>query len=271
LKLVVISDPHLVPAGERLYELDPSQRLGACIADINEHHNDAELCVINGDLTYRGDIASYEEVKKCLDTLKIPYRLLMGNHDERSAFLKVFPDTPRDAQGFVQSTFESETARLVFLDTLASGYHYGELCEQRLAWLKEALADNPKKPTIVFMHHPPLTVGLKVMDMAFLKDAEKLAQVLSAYQNVHYLFCGHLHRPICGTWQGIPFCILRSTNHQVAFDLITDNMLIGCHEPPQYAVVFIETADIIIHFHDFLDPSEPFQLGGKNLSIQKNA
>jgi len=269
LKIVVISDPHLVPEGELLYELDPRQRLNDCIADINSHHSDAELCVVNGDLTYRGDLASYKEVKKCLGALQIPYRLLMGNHDDRATFMKVFPETRLDQQGFVQSVYESQAARLIFMDTNATGYHYGELCEMRLRWLSQRIEENKTKPTFLFLHHPPLAVGLKVMDMACLKDPDKLAQALSPYNNIRFLFCGHLHRPICGTWRGLPYCVLRSTNHQVAFDLVTEGMLLGCHEPPQYAVVIIKSDETIIHFHDYQDPSKTFQLGGKDLSLEK--
>src|SRR5256885_8190549 len=30
---------------------------------------------------------------------------------------------------------------------------------------------------------------------------------------------GHIHRPISGSWRGIPFSTLRGTNHQVALHL----------------------------------------------------
>ncbi|MFQ5761252.1 MAG: hypothetical protein ACE5HM_09800 [Acidiferrobacterales bacterium] len=44
MKLIQISDLHIIAAGEKIYGLDPLQRLNACIADINIDQSDAECC-----------------------------------------------------------------------------------------------------------------------------------------------------------------------------------------------------------------------------------
>ena len=55
MKLIHLTDPHFVPPGQTLYGRDPSVALKRCLADINEHHADADLCVITGDLTHWGE------------------------------------------------------------------------------------------------------------------------------------------------------------------------------------------------------------------------
>ena len=59
MKLIHITDPHLVGPGEILHGLDPYDLLKKCIIDINIYHSDAELCVITGDLAHLGQTKAY--------------------------------------------------------------------------------------------------------------------------------------------------------------------------------------------------------------------
>ncbi|RWK41303.1 MAG: phosphodiesterase, partial [Mesorhizobium sp.] len=70
-----------------------------------------------------------------LRDLRVPTRLLLGNHDSRESFVRAFPDEARDSDGFVQSVHESSAGRLIFLDTLVEGYGHGSLSDGRLEWL----------------------------------------------------------------------------------------------------------------------------------------
>ncbi len=103
MKLIQVSDLHFVPPGTRLFGLDPRARLEAAIADINRHHGDAELCLFTGDLADRGAPEAYEALRETLAALQVPYRLTLGNHDDRGNFLRAFPEAPRDEHGFVQT------------------------------------------------------------------------------------------------------------------------------------------------------------------------
>ena len=46
MKIIQVTDTHLMPRGTELNGLNPIERLEACIASITEHHSDAELCII---------------------------------------------------------------------------------------------------------------------------------------------------------------------------------------------------------------------------------
>jgi len=59
MKIIQITDTHLMPRGTDLYGLDPCKRLETCIESINEYHADADLCIITGDLTDQGDREAY--------------------------------------------------------------------------------------------------------------------------------------------------------------------------------------------------------------------
>ena len=139
MKLIQVSDLHFVPAGMHLLGLDPRARLEAAIADINRHHGDAELCLFTGDLTDNGQPEAYAALRETLAALQVPYRLTIGNHDDRDNFLRAFPEAPRDEHGFVQSDVSTDAGHVVVLDTNWPGQHAGSFCAKRQAWLKARL------------------------------------------------------------------------------------------------------------------------------------
>ncbi|TIU93239.1 MAG: phosphodiesterase, partial [Mesorhizobium sp.] len=153
MKLIHLTDLHFVPPGAMLFGFDPAERLRKTIERINLDHADAELCVVTGDLTDEGDFASYEVLHDVLRDLRVPTRLLLGNHDSRESFVRAFPDEARDNNGFVQSVHESSAGRLIFLDTLVEGYGHGSLSNGRLEWLLARLAETPGVPAYLFAHH----------------------------------------------------------------------------------------------------------------------
>jgi len=266
MKLIHITDTHLVEPGRRLYGLDPKARLDAAIADINRHHADAELAVVTGDLTHWGEVGAYRSFLHTMNALCLPYVVLVGNHDRRIACLDVLPAAPRDGHGFVQGWRDTRRGRLLFFDTLDETSHAGQMCERRLAWAGRALADAPTdRPIYLFMHHPPFEIGVHMMDRIALAERSAFAELIKLHRTrIRHLFFGHVHRPISGSWMGIPFSTLRGTNHQVWFDLSPDAPHLTSHEPPAYAVVLIADETVVVHNHDYLDssPRFPFSMPG---------
>ncbi|MFN4090782.1 MAG: phosphodiesterase [Alphaproteobacteria bacterium] len=241
MKLIHFTDTHLVSPGEMLYGLDPRARLDACIADINTHHADAALAVLTGDLTHFGDVAAFENVRDALSALRVPLRLLVGNHDRAETFRRTFPDMPVDPHGNIQNVMDTNAGRLMFLDTTRAGSHGGWYDEERLDWLEARFREGGDRPVFLFMHHPPLPLGIPAMDAIGLAQADAFAERLRPYlPRIRHVFFDHVHRPVSGSWQGVPFSALRATNHQVWLDFQAVAGIPGSHEPPAYAVVLID-------------------------------
>ena len=260
MKFIQISDIHLVAPGDRLYGLDPKERFESCIADINSQHPDAEFVVITGDLTQRGEEHAYRLLEDLLKRLTMPVHLLIGNHDHRSRFQSVFPTAARDPNGFVQFSLETAAGRFIGLDTNDPNGHYGTLCPQRLDWLDARLREAAGRPVCLFMHHAPLAVGLREMDVIALQDSQQFADIVTSHGNVRHIFFGHLHRSLSGSWRGIPFSTLPGTNHQVALDFVLEHVVPGSHEPPAYAVVFASPEAVLVHLRNFSDRTATFNL-----------
>lgn len=263
LKFIHLTDTHQVRPGERLYGLDPRQRLDAAVASIAREHPDAAFVAVTGDLAHWGEPQAYEALREALAPLPMPVHLLLGNHDDRAAFRAAFPAAPTDAEGFVQFAFEAGGQRVVCLDTNEPGVSWGVLCERRAAWLADALADAARagRPVHLMLHHPPFAVGIRAMDRISLRDPGPLRAALEPHRAVvRHLYFGHLHRPIAGSWLGVPFSTVRATSHQVALRLADSDRVPGSHEPPQYGVVLSDAQGTVVHLHDFADPSDRFDL-----------
>ena len=261
LKFIHLTDPHLVAPGRALYGTDPAWRLGRALAAIEAGHGDAAFVVVTGDLAHAGEPAAYRGLGEQLERLRRPAHLVLGNHDDRAAFRAAFPATPVTADGFVQYAFEAGGLQHVVLDTLEPGASWGGLCARRATWLADTLARSAPAPVLLYMHHPPCAVGLPALDRIALRDAGPLREALQPHRpRLRHLFFGHLHRPLAGSWLGLPMSTVRGTNHQVALQMADTTRLTGSHGPAQMGVVLAGAEQTIVHLHDFDDASPRFEL-----------
>jgi Icc protein len=214
-----------------------------------------DLLLVTGDLSDEGDdSASYRRLRNALSTLNMPVWFCMGNHDNRDAFRQYFPRVP-SVDGFIQYAIEDYPVRILVLDTLEVGRHGGGFCEVRAAWLAARLAEQPERPTLLVLHHPPIETGLSWMtenpDAAWV---ERLRSIVSAQGNIVGMIAGHLHRPVVTQWAGTTLIVCPSTAPQVALDLgdIDPNepdgrpMIVA--DPPGYAIHYWNGEQLISHF-----------------------
>jgi 3',5'-cyclic AMP phosphodiesterase CpdA len=263
MKFIILTDPHFVPPGERLFGLDPQAHLAAAVETVNRDHGDVDFVALLGDLTQRGEPEAYASIADTLAPLKAPLIVLTGNHDSRARLCAALPGTDRDESGFVQALRVFPDASILTLDTLdeGGGTSAGLLCAERLAFLERSLAEAPAdRPLLLFQHHPPFDTGLKAMDRIKLKNPEEEWAVIERVRRPDYLFMGHVHRPITGTWRGIPFHIQRGLSHQVGFTFGDVEGIPGSHEGPDYALVDVGPDGIVIHQRPFLFEGPEFSL-----------
>jgi 3',5'-cyclic-AMP phosphodiesterase len=83
MKMIALSDLHLVPRGGISKGLDTAERLRLALADICAKHADAAFCVMMGDLADKGEIGAYEQLSELTRELPMPIYLMVGNHDDR--------------------------------------------------------------------------------------------------------------------------------------------------------------------------------------------
>lgn len=267
MKLLHLTDPHIVAPGSRLFGIDTAARLGRCVESINRLHHDANLVVITGDLTDRGTEEEYRHLRQILKSLGVPAILLLGNHDDREVFKRVFPEQPLDNEGFVQSTFELDDTLLVFLDS-KDDKGSGRICEERLEFLNRALSNSEADTVMVFLHHPALSVGVRHFETMELDDSAQFLEVLQRDGRCTHLFCGHVHLPVLATRGGIVQSAGRGIGHHIVLDCDGRDARFVASEPA-YDVILVDGISTIVHRMDFLEVLPVISVSrGKELSAE---
>jgi Icc protein len=250
MKLIWITDPHLVEPGRDWPQgVDPAHRLSICLDEVMATHPDADRLILSGDLIQLGNPGAYRVLRSALARLPMPYRLMVGNHDDRRALLEAFPET-QSIDGFIQSAEDLGSARLVYLDTLASdGKHTGELCQTREHWLSEQFARAGEGQLLIFLHHPPFDIGVPALDHLKLQNTVQLARLLRRRSSPTYLFAGHVHRHVTGLWAGHSIATLKSTHVQFALNM-TASTLERSAEPPGYGIILGSEDGLMLNYRD---------------------
>jgi 3',5'-cyclic AMP phosphodiesterase CpdA len=156
--------------------------------------------------------------------------------------------------GHLQHHFDIGNHRIITLDSLDGppyrvGHHLGRLCDDRIAFLDDALTTRGGRHATVFIHHPPFDTGILGMDMIKLEDGEALLDLLGNHGNLHVI-CGHIHRTINGQTKGVPWTVLKSPCHQGLVDLDTPNSHLSTDEAGAYGLVLLTDNGVIIHHQD---------------------
>jgi 3',5'-cyclic AMP phosphodiesterase CpdA len=245
-----ISDLHVKPAGKRAYRIvDTAAHLKRAVARLTELDPRPDLVIASGDLADEGLPEEYARLRALLEPLPIPYYLLMGNHDERSALRAAFPDHRYlgTGDGPVQYVIDGPL-RIVVADTTAPGIHSGVLDRQRLAWIDATLGSATDRPAMLVLHHPPFATGISALDAQPYPGAAELGAIVRRHTHVERVACGHLHRPILTRWHGTIAMTVPSTAHQITLDLRDGAPDTFTLEPPAFALHVWDGASLTTHF-----------------------
>jgi len=155
-----------------------------------------DLLLFTGDLVEGGNNWAYKRIKSLLDPINIPKYFVMGNHDNRDLFEETFK-TGLFNSGFLNYTIENYDLRIVVLDSLKPGYHGAGFCETRANWLAETLEEQPSRPTLIVLHHPPIDSGIGWLTSSpEMPWVQRFTQTISKYDNIIQILSGHIHRNI---------------------------------------------------------------------------
>ena len=229
-----ISDSHIDPQSDMLEHRLRDLR---CVVDNLNNLNPAPDIVIHtGDVVHNGSQEKYDLALTILGDIRVPLHVCAGNRDDRNLIAKNFR-TGRDiAPGseFLQYSIEDYPVRLIALDTLCATTNMGDYCQERADALSRILAEEPQKPTALFMHHPPFEIVNSKYRFQFddWDKVDHLARVLKNHDQVKQLFCGHTHRNSNGEILGVP----ASTVPSIAIDLRFGDVPEGAELRPVYHI-----------------------------------
>ena len=250
---IVISDTHISNDESK------DKRLAQLIEKINANEfPSAQLLLITGDLV--SSIYGNEEpnvpdesnnrmkkLQALLGELKIPYYLILGNHDYKfnrsvdsdryfslEEILQMEHIWKRDAGIEPYYAFEHQGWKFICLNSMRGRYVNRHFDEQQLDWFEAQLNDD--KPTILLFHHPLKTDHFKIWckpKHLITPDKEpRFYAILEKYRmRIKGIFVGHGHRwvqdRLFGTIKvyetasfadskGLPFYLVGFDNHTLA-------------------------------------------------------
>ncbi len=252
MKFIHLSDTHLVANKGSLHASDPIYKLRRAVQSINKHQNDVDFVVITGDLTDSGSLDAYKDLKEILDDLVVPYYLIIGNQDKRENFFKVFGGLSDYESSYAHFSIIKNNSLLLFLDTKFGDLHDGGFCEERFEWLKNKLEKNSQLPIYIFMHHPPFEIFQEQMDAIGFGPKKRFWEILSQAKNIKHIFFGHVHLLISGSYRGVGYSSVRSTNHQVALISKDKGFYFNSNVQPTYSIVHVKENQVNCVAHEYL-------------------
>lgn len=229
VRFAVISDPHIsIPQQKGVSDgfklgLKTVMLAESAVAEINKIAG-IKFVLVGGDLTQDAEPWNIDEVRRILDELKVPYFVVLGNHD-----LSRVPHEKKDqpvtlskytvagafvgrsggmvpgmtyyshqlAKDLVLIALDASRAQ-VFSPEAGLNDYGGKIDRGQMRWLEEVLKANQKKTIILLTHHNlvPWGEGDKANYNNYgwfrMDNADEVRALLKKY-GVKLVFSGHRH------------------------------------------------------------------------------
>ncbi len=260
--IVQLSDTHITPERTRGDDSpSPQQALKRAVSHVLGMSARPDVVLVTGDLTDHGTAEEYAVFRDVIAPLPMPVYVIPGNHDDRARMLQLWPSQGmQHMEHFMQFTVDAFPVRLIALDTVLPGSDRGEICAERLAWLDARLAEQPDRPTLVFMHHPPFKTGMHVLDGLDLDGADALGAVIARHRQVERLIAGHIHCEMQTRFHGTLAMTASSTGLQIKIDLSAPERLWATPHLPTCLVHAWSRRDGLVSFSSAIDRTGPSKL-----------
>ena len=210
-RLIQLTDTHL--GADRQYRASgicTYTSLSKVIGSIAALSRKPEMLMVTGDIAAHGEREAYQLLAEQLRLIDIPSGCLPGNHDDLEHLQSC------NELSCSETVLECGDWRLILLNTAFSTQVGGILSAGELEFLTTSLANESAHPVVIFMHHPPMSVGSPWLDEQKISNAQELEKIISSAGNVKAIFCGHVHQEFAIDWGGCRVYTTPSTCYQFA-------------------------------------------------------
>lgn len=217
-----ISDTHVSSFGQKTLGVAHMEtNLELVVDHINQLDPAPDVVILTGDVTDDGRVDQARNAARMLGELVPRLFVIPGNHDDRETLWSEFSRNVcrSNSDDFFNYVVEDYEITLIGLDTTIPNASGGELCDARLSWLEERLSETSNRPTVIFMHHPPVKCGVLETDVDGFVGSDKLGDIVKKHPNIERIICGHVHLPIHLRWQGTIVSTTPSIGMRLNLDL----------------------------------------------------
>ena len=211
LRILQLTDTHIVSVpGSKMRGIDTFETLQS-VMDLALQCEDPDIVVLTGDLSHDELAASYRRVAEVAERAHRPVYYLPGNHDDREVLDKAFStfDCVKPERHATISGWQ-----LIFLDSTLPGLVEGRLSDLELSRLERLLEGNTGEFVVLFVHHNPVNLEPQRRDPVMILNADELFALVSRFDCVRAIVCGHVHQEFEQMIGGIKFLSTPSTCFQ---------------------------------------------------------
>ncbi|WP_173932009.1 metallophosphoesterase [Chelativorans sp. Marseille-P2723] len=223
---VHLTDLHIGdPAQDDHLFSDTAQTLREILAQVASITPKPSFIVASGDLTNRGDAASYRLLCEIMNGTDLPVIYAIGNHDTREGFyagMDIHSEAP-DAPFYHDRVIDG--IHVITLDSSTPNYIGGTIEDEQFDWLANVLDTKTELPKLIVSHHPPaLGDGPDLAHWRHIDHGHsmRLAQLLKG-RNIVGILSGHIHHDRVSNWYGIPVVV--GTGQHAATDILRNDVL----------------------------------------------
>jgi 3',5'-cyclic-AMP phosphodiesterase len=182
-RIIQITDLHINKLGQSTDNVDTPQNFQKVLAEALTYKPDH--IILTGDLCHQTPSKDiYFWFKDIMDTTKIPYDVIPGNHDNSELMAEVFGYPIDNYELYYQKIINGQ--QFLFLDSSRA-----VMSENQYQWLNSTLQNTT---SAIFMHHPPREVSVPHMDINYMfKQTSKFETCINNNTENISIFTGHCH------------------------------------------------------------------------------
>ena len=175
------------------------EALQKCVLRINKLNPLPDVVIHTGDLSHNGRIDEYKLIKSIMNELEVPYLITAGNRDSTKNLVNAFDlsSVQYHDQQLLQYGSDIAGYRLVSVDTSSQNSNLGVLNFSKLAHLDKLLRQKQSCSTIIFMHHPPISLSNSEPpehEYENFRMIKNFAEIVDRHPQIIAFLCGHIHR-----------------------------------------------------------------------------
>lgn len=250
VKFINFSDMHMSLKGKNAMKMGASseQIVQTCVQTANQTP-DLDFVVLTGDLLQDGEPYNLDMLRHYLDQLKVPYYVVLGNHDMSPVHAHDAPGPffPAISKATVVWAFQGRGFQgpqlrwsqdpvpglhLIGLDSTVPNTWGGSIPERDLVWLETDIKANPDKLCIPLAHHnfiEHIPDDYTTRKNFVIDNAAAVRQIFEKYpRNIQFAISGHHHLVSVRQHQGVTYYSNPSTTTyptQYTLYTLTDQQL----------------------------------------------
>jgi Icc protein len=193
IRLLQLSDMHLFaePDG-RLLGQNTRKTFEAVVAQAQTHHWPPDAILFTGDLVHDEQLAGYRWLKGRLAQLAVPCYCIPGNHDRVDLIAGYLDPHAIESLRVIQIGDWD----IVLLDSSIPYEEGGYLFPHILTGLDQHLGQQPKRPTLICLHHQPIPMGSEWLDTMMVENRADLMTIVEHHLQVRAIAWGHVHQAL---------------------------------------------------------------------------